>query len=286
MTRTPKRPRDTNQLGKLMVDILTGQVEDPNGQITLFDSAGFDTVTRAEKHPVTPDVCRAFAQQKTKEQPRRITASAKEVEFFDPNNGRPKVWYSKGADGSYALYDRSGFDPVTSDPLQPVTKDIVAGLMAADLARQRADQDARERAAAEEARRQAEANAQQKAVEAQQRADEAKRRLAEAEAAKQVPVAPPAPGSVSQNCPGHASTRTFGVNPTVINANLCQIRGKVIEGCASWFNTQGQFLARSCVGDIPSAPGIYSVKGEPKVVVRLNYCVNMANGNNLDVCGF
>ncbi len=26
--RTPKRPRDTNQLGKLMVDILTGQVED------------------------------------------------------------------------------------------------------------------------------------------------------------------------------------------------------------------------------------------------------------------
>lgn len=28
MTKPPKRPRDTNQLGKLMVDILTGQVED------------------------------------------------------------------------------------------------------------------------------------------------------------------------------------------------------------------------------------------------------------------
>jgi hypothetical protein len=28
MTKTPKRPRDTNQLAKLMVDILTGQVED------------------------------------------------------------------------------------------------------------------------------------------------------------------------------------------------------------------------------------------------------------------
>src|SRR5277367_1013715 len=28
MTKAPKRPRDTNQLGKLMVDILTGQVED------------------------------------------------------------------------------------------------------------------------------------------------------------------------------------------------------------------------------------------------------------------
>ena len=28
MAKTPKRPRDTNQLGKLMVAILTGQVED------------------------------------------------------------------------------------------------------------------------------------------------------------------------------------------------------------------------------------------------------------------
>jgi hypothetical protein len=27
-SRTPKRPRDPNQLGKLIVDILTGQVED------------------------------------------------------------------------------------------------------------------------------------------------------------------------------------------------------------------------------------------------------------------
>ena len=29
MTKAPKRPRDTNQLAKLMVDILTGEVEDP-----------------------------------------------------------------------------------------------------------------------------------------------------------------------------------------------------------------------------------------------------------------
>jgi len=28
MAKHPKRPRDTNQLAKLMVDILTGQVED------------------------------------------------------------------------------------------------------------------------------------------------------------------------------------------------------------------------------------------------------------------
>jgi hypothetical protein len=28
MTKAPKRPRDTNQLAKLMVDILTGEIED------------------------------------------------------------------------------------------------------------------------------------------------------------------------------------------------------------------------------------------------------------------
>jgi hypothetical protein len=28
VSKTPKRPRDTNQLAKLMVDILTGEVED------------------------------------------------------------------------------------------------------------------------------------------------------------------------------------------------------------------------------------------------------------------
>ena len=28
MTRAPKRPRDTNQLGKLVVDIATGEAED------------------------------------------------------------------------------------------------------------------------------------------------------------------------------------------------------------------------------------------------------------------
>jgi hypothetical protein len=178
-------------------------VEDPNGQITLFDSAGFDTVTRAEKQPVTPDVCRAFVQQKNKEQPRRITASAKEIEFFDPNNGRPKVWYSKDSDGSYALYDRSGFDPVTSDPLQPVTKGIVAGMMAADLARQRAEEAAaQQRAAAAAAQQRAEqAAAQQRAAAAaaQQRAEEAAaQQRAEQAAAQQGAAAATADGADGQ----------------------------------------------------------------------------------------
>jgi len=39
----PKRPRDTNQLGKLMVDILTGQVEDrePTPEERGVDPAAF-----------------------------------------------------------------------------------------------------------------------------------------------------------------------------------------------------------------------------------------------------
>ncbi len=41
--KRPKRPRDTNQLGKLMVDILTGQVEDrePTPEERGVDPAAF-----------------------------------------------------------------------------------------------------------------------------------------------------------------------------------------------------------------------------------------------------
>jgi hypothetical protein len=188
-------------------------VEDPNGQVTLFDSAGFDTVTRAEKQPVTPDVCRAFALQKNKEQPRRITAGLKDVEFFDPNNGRAKVWYSKAADGSFALYDRSGFDPVTSDPLHPVTKDIVAGLMTADLDRQRVETAATE-AQAREAAKQREQERQRAAEIGRQQADAEKVRIEQEETAGKAEA-----DQLKPTCPGLKQTVLFGYTPIRINPN-------------------------------------------------------------------
>ncbi len=109
---------------------------------------------------MTPEICTTFARQKANGRPRRITASVREIEFFDPNSGQGRVWYSKAADGSYELFDSGGFNPVTSEPLMPVTKEIVADIMAraekgAEDTRLR--EEARQREEAKVARQQAEA---------------------------------------------------------------------------------------------------------------------------------
>jgi hypothetical protein len=105
-------------------------VQSPNGQITLFDSAGYDTAG-APKLPVTPEICKAFTRQVANIAPQRITtANVRELQFFDPNTGRPRVWYFKTANGTYDLYDSPGFSPGTSEPLLPVSKEVVADIIA------------------------------------------------------------------------------------------------------------------------------------------------------------
>jgi hypothetical protein len=104
-------------------------VQAPNGEITLFDSGGFDTAG-ARKLPVTPDICKGFARQIAHVAPHRITASVRELQFFDPNTGHPLVWYHKNPNGAYELYDAPGYSPGTSDPLVPVSKDVVPDIIA------------------------------------------------------------------------------------------------------------------------------------------------------------
>jgi hypothetical protein len=130
-------------------------VEESDGHVVLFDSAGFDSVTGAEKRPVTPEICGTFATQKANNRPRKITTNVRNLEFFYPTTGRARVWYSKSADGSYELFDARGFNPATSEPLLPVTKEIVADIL------DRASKEAEARREAEDA-------------EATKRADDAK----------------------------------------------------------------------------------------------------------------
>ena len=167
-------------------------VEGANGEITLFDSGGFDTTQGAEKRPVTSDICARFARQKVNSRPRRITASVGEIEFFDPNSGRARVWYSKTADGNYELFDIRGFNPATSEPLLPVTKDVVAEIVA--RATTEAEQ-ARKRTEAEDVRRRVEAEQIRKHAEVA----EAQRRI-ELEAARLKSA--PASAAASYQCPG------------------------------------------------------------------------------------
>jgi hypothetical protein len=104
-------------------------VQAPNGEITLFDSSGYDTAG-TQKLPVTPDICKAFTRQAANVAPRKISASVRDLQFFDPNTGRPRVWYYKTAKGTYDLFDAPGFSPGTSEPLLPVSKEVIADIQA------------------------------------------------------------------------------------------------------------------------------------------------------------
>lgn len=104
-------------------------VEGQDGQITLFDSGGYDVISGSQKHPVTPSICKAVARQKTNTGPRKVTGNLRELQFFDPISGHPRVWYHRASDGSYDLFDGPGYDPNTSEALNPVTKDAVAEIM-------------------------------------------------------------------------------------------------------------------------------------------------------------
>lgn len=105
-------------------------VQAPNGQIALFDSGGYDTAG-APKLLVTPEICKAFSRQATNVAPQRITtANVRDLQFFDSNTGKPRVWYFKTSKGTYDLYDSPGFSPGTSEPLLPVSKEVVADIIA------------------------------------------------------------------------------------------------------------------------------------------------------------
>lgn len=44
--------------------------------------------------------------------------------YFNPDSGKPMKYYSIAPDGEYKFYSSDGYDPVTGDKLQPVTKEI------------------------------------------------------------------------------------------------------------------------------------------------------------------
>lgn len=60
--------------------------------------------------------------------PKRIDydlMSMEKIVFFDLTTGEPKVWYFKGGDGRYELFDNPGYHPHYPEKLKPVTRDIV-----------------------------------------------------------------------------------------------------------------------------------------------------------------
>lgn len=84
---------------------------DATGRIETSSSGGFDPNTGAEKKCLTPDIAKIIQRQDLGIKPNPITQDVREILFFDPTTGVPRVWYYVAADGSFRLYDNEGFSP-------------------------------------------------------------------------------------------------------------------------------------------------------------------------------
>ena len=121
-----------------------------NGRIELFDGPGYHPQYKVKLEVITPDIVtqikrqlRADAEriaqqeQTRKEEAERIARSPRapeklnpisieEIVFFDPLTAEPKVWYYKGDDGRFELFDAPAYHPQYKVKLELITPDIVA----------------------------------------------------------------------------------------------------------------------------------------------------------------
>jgi hypothetical protein len=95
-----------------------------DGKYEFYDSPGFEPASGEPLKIVTRDILNDWKKTAVKKAPRRVDPAV--YAFFDPVTGVARVWYWRGSDGSYEFYDAPGYQPTTGEPLQLVTKDIVA----------------------------------------------------------------------------------------------------------------------------------------------------------------
>ncbi len=111
-------------------------VVDSDGQIKLFDTDGYDPDLAIQRRPLTPEVAKLLERQRKGTITSRIDANPRQITFFDPATGRPRVWYHRDSSGHIVLYDTSGYSPVDGQELLPVTKSIVDELLRNSAAKQ------------------------------------------------------------------------------------------------------------------------------------------------------
>lgn len=127
-----KRPERVVADEPVFFDPRSGQpvlwfVKGKTGEIELFNLMGFHPETGEELLAVTPDVANAYKQE-VLERKRQAPAlvDIQKTPPFDPVNGRARVWYWQSSNGDYEFYDNRGFHPRTGEPLQPITRAILA----------------------------------------------------------------------------------------------------------------------------------------------------------------
>jgi len=121
-----------------------------DGRVELFDGPGYHPQYKVKLEAITPEIVAQIKtqlkadadrisqeEQRRKEEAERIArspqapkklrpVSIEDVVFFDPLTAEPRVWYYKGNDGRFELFDGPGYHAQYKVKLELVTPDIVA----------------------------------------------------------------------------------------------------------------------------------------------------------------
>ena len=155
-------------------------LDTPTG-VVFSRSPGFDKKFGIGRIPVTPQIIQSLEKEKAGVRPKRIDlASAQELEFFSPIDGKPKIWFYRAPNGTLEVFDGPGFHPQRREPLAAATPEIAA-IAEKILAAQREAAAARSKAIEEEATRKKQEQNQQvlEAANAQRAREESERIAAE-----------------------------------------------------------------------------------------------------------
>ena len=83
------------------------------------------------KERVTPELVRRIVQVEVHGAKAVPVHQIKDDEWFSAIDGRPLISYSASAPGRYRLFRHSGYDPLTGDQLEPVTRALVPKILGA-----------------------------------------------------------------------------------------------------------------------------------------------------------
>lgn len=119
---------------------------DATNGFKLYDGAGYDEESRAKLQPADPArvaeikawwlLAHALTESPIPATPAGISHPPKRfieempVQWFDPTNGRPLVWFSGGATNGFKIYSGDGYDEESSVKLQPVDPERVTEIKA------------------------------------------------------------------------------------------------------------------------------------------------------------
>lgn len=107
--------------------------ERPDATRFCLDYEGIDPLTRKKLMPLDEATAELDFRRQRGLVPKLVLEDAASIMFFDPLTGKAKVFFARNAGGCFDVFDNPGVDPMTSEKLVPVTKDLIRQLVACRL---------------------------------------------------------------------------------------------------------------------------------------------------------